>query len=233
MGKTSKDIKRKADDIMKVCEIFTSFQGEGLTMGVPCVFIRLSGCNLKCTWCDSKHSWDEGEENSIQELFAYCEEQARTKGIRTVVVTGGEPLLQQEELSRFFRMLRTSGYFIEVETNGTIEWTEDYPPHQFNMSPKLMSSGNNNGINEKVLRAFNIPAMWEKQFKFVVTSIHDLGDVEILSRQLNLQHVILMPEGINDERIKETARWLVEQCSGDMRVLPRMHIWLYDNKKGV
>jgi 7-carboxy-7-deazaguanine synthase len=101
---------------MRVCEIFSSIQGESSRAGMPCTFVRLSGCNLRCAYCDSKYSYDEGTELSVEEVFRKVEEAA----IRLVEITGGEPLLQKDEMVRLVRRLLDSDYCVLIETNGTL-----------------------------------------------------------------------------------------------------------------
>jgi len=101
---------------MKICEIFSSIQGESTYAGIPCIFIRLSGCNLRCTYCDTKYSYEEGSELTLADVLKRVKEE----GIRLVEITGGEPLLQKDELVRLTTMLLDSGYHVLIETNGTL-----------------------------------------------------------------------------------------------------------------
>ncbi|MFH1788420.1 MAG: 7-carboxy-7-deazaguanine synthase QueE [Candidatus Altiarchaeota archaeon] len=101
---------------MKVAEIFASIQGEGRFIGEPQVFVRMSGCNMRCTWCDTKYAWEAGRENSVEEIIGVAE----SYGLKSVCITGGEPLLQAEELLALIRTLKDDGYKILLETNGSI-----------------------------------------------------------------------------------------------------------------
>jgi len=122
---------------MKLVEIFKSIQGEGRNQGKPAVFIRLAGCNLNCSWCDTPHSHDIGEETDNDEIVRWVED----SGCKEICVTGGEPLLQIQELRVLLARLSRLGYSIEIETNGTI----DFGPVQDNaticMDVKCPSSG--------------------------------------------------------------------------------------------
>jgi 7-carboxy-7-deazaguanine synthase len=122
---------------MKLVEIFKSIQGEGKNQGIPCVFIRLAGCNLACSWCDTPHSHDGGEEFDNDKIVRSVDE----SGCKEVCITGGEPLLQVAELRVLLARLSRLGYSIEIETNGTI----DFGPVQDNaticMDVKCPSSG--------------------------------------------------------------------------------------------
>ena len=101
---------------MRVCEIFSSIQGESTRAGMPCTFVRMSGCNLRCSYCDTTYSYLEGIELSVAEIFKRIEEAS----LMLVEITGGEPLLQQDEMIRLTRRLLDSGYCVLIETNGTL-----------------------------------------------------------------------------------------------------------------
>lgn len=100
---------------MKVCEMFTSIQGESSYAGLPCTFIRLSGCNLRCSYCDTQYSYEEGREIAVDDILAYV----KGEGIPLVEITGGEPLMQRQGLQILISRLLDDGYMVLVETNGT------------------------------------------------------------------------------------------------------------------
>lgn len=102
---------------MKTSEIFASIQGEGRGQGLVTAFVRLAGCNLRCRWCDTPYAWDGGEEKSVEAIAA----EVRDLGIKRVCITGGEPLLQGDELLQLLAILAEEKFEIEVETNGTID----------------------------------------------------------------------------------------------------------------
>ncbi len=102
--------------ILKVCEIFESIQGEGLRVGEPSVFIRLSGCNLRCKLCDTKYSWNEEHIFETEEIFSVV----KKSSIRSLVITGGEPLVQRKNLYELLVKFKKNRFFITLETNGTI-----------------------------------------------------------------------------------------------------------------
>ena len=101
---------------MNVCEIFHSIQGESTYSGLPCVFIRMAGCNLRCSYCDTKYAYEDGVEKSVDEVLA----QLQPYGCRLVEITGGEPLLQQDEVNRLIYSLLESGHRVLMETNGSL-----------------------------------------------------------------------------------------------------------------
>ena len=99
---------------MKVCEIFTSIQGESSFAGLPCTFIRLTGCNLRCSYCDTSYAYYEGQELTADEIIR----EVQRTGINLVEITGGEPLLQNESHLLIKRLI-DEGYKVLVETNGS------------------------------------------------------------------------------------------------------------------
>jgi 7-carboxy-7-deazaguanine synthase len=122
---------------MKIAEIFTSLQGEGKNQGRPCLFIRLAGCNLRCRWCDSPASQSGGREISTDIIS----EQVRQANPLYICITGGEPLLQGEELECLLSTLHKQGMTIDIETNGTVDFTRFQPFASICMDVKCPSSG--------------------------------------------------------------------------------------------
>jgi 7-carboxy-7-deazaguanine synthase len=101
---------------MKVCEIFTSIQGESSFAGLPCTFVRLSGCNLRCLYCDTQYAYDEGFDISLNELSA----RVHQTGVNLIEITGGEPLLQDKDVQDLIHLLTDDGYTVLIETNGSM-----------------------------------------------------------------------------------------------------------------
>lgn len=122
---------------MKVAEIFRSLQGEGIHQGKPCLFIRLAGCNLHCRWCDTSYAQNGGIEMSVDSIL----EHARSLNSSYVCITGGEPLLQADELEQLLVSLSLKGAAIDIETNGTIDFTRMQPYASVCMDIKCPSSG--------------------------------------------------------------------------------------------
>lgn len=218
-------------------EIFATVQGEGVSAGVPAVFVRLADCNLRCTWCDTKYTWDWKRydkkagtvELPLEEIRAAIHEAAGA-GVRTVVFTGGEPLLQQAELAELAAMI---DHRIEVETNGTIVPNEALAARveQWNCSPKLASSGNGERARRKpdVLAWF--AARPNAQIKVVVTSEEDVAEVRALG--LPAEKIILTPEGTDATTLSERSRWLAGQCTAHgYRMGTRLHVFVWGAERG-
>ena len=127
---------------MKIAEIFTSLQGEGKNQGKPCLFIRLSGCNLHCRWCDTAYAQSGGIEMSIDAIL----EQAWHPKSSYICITGGEPLLQADELKQLLVLLHERGTTIDIETNGTIDFTCMQSYASVCMDVKCPSSGEQSDI---------------------------------------------------------------------------------------
>jgi len=122
---------------MKISETFVSLQGEGKNQGKPCFFLRLAGCNLRCAWCDTTYSFDAGTEKSVDELV----KEIAASGLKYVCVTGGEPLLQKNELLSLLEILHAAEIEVDIETNGTIAFEDCKPYASVCMDVKCPSSG--------------------------------------------------------------------------------------------
>jgi len=148
---------------MKIAEIFKSLQGEGKNQGKPCLFIRLAGCNLRCRWCDTPASRDGGREMSLDAVL----EQVWRTNPPYVCITGGEPLLQADELERLLVSLHRRGTVIDIETNGTVDFTRFQPYASICMDVKCPSSGE---VSDPALLAKIRP---QDSVKFVVNDEAD------------------------------------------------------------
>ncbi|GAB6945882.1 7-carboxy-7-deazaguanine synthase QueE [Vulcanisaeta sp. JCM 16161] len=162
--------------IVNIIEIFRSWQGEGPNAGKEAVFLRTAFCNLRCSWCDTKYSWFGGTEMSINEVYNAI---MRVAGnVRHLVVTGGEPLLWLRELTPLLSLVKAQGFFVEVETNGTLR-PGDLVRYvdEFNVSPKLSNSGvpSRFRINEVAIRDFVVSG--KAIFKFVIDGPEDVEEV--------------------------------------------------------
>jgi len=228
---------------LRIAELFYSLQGEGSLAGVPSFFIRTSGCNLRCGWCDTPYtSWrPEGAELSLERIL----DEWRAHSARHVVVTGGEPMIAPEIVPLTHR-LRAAGAHITIETAGTVA-----PPvacDLMSISPKLAHStparsGADDPWPERHERLRIQPAIlselmarYDYQLKFVVQSRGDLDEIRRLVRDLGAarERVILMPEGVAAQTLHERALWIAEICKEEgFRFSPRLHVELYGNRRGV
>ena len=205
------------------------------------MFLRLAVCNLQCSWCDTKYSWDFQHYDYEKEVIEIDEDQVSKLileyNCRRLVVTGGEPMLQQDELAPLLFRLKEKGFEIEVETNGTIAPTPGLAARvdQWNVSPKLESSGNVSLVREmpECYRYFsNTPNAY---FKYVVKSPDDLGEILSLVRKYKIarERVILMPESTSPELLRQKSAWVAEICKEEgFRFTTRLHIILYGNRRG-
>jgi 7-carboxy-7-deazaguanine synthase len=227
---------------VKIAEIFYSLQGEGVLVGVPSVFIRTSGCNLRCTWCDTPYtSWNpEGEDLSIEQITG----NVAGFGANHVVITGGEPMIAPE-IVRLTHILHEASCHITIETAGTV-----YAPvacDLMSISPKLSNSiphereGGRWAAQHERLRyqpeiLKRLTREYCYQLKFVVTSPGDLDEINGIRDNLSVERdrIILMPEGTRQELLRERGLWLAEICKANgYRYSPRLHIDLWGDKRGV
>lgn len=218
---------------------FFTVQGEGESIGKPAVFLRLQLCNLRCGWCDTRHTWDKTLPEFWSESVDWSIEKAVAEisvfGQRRLVITGGEPMMQQAMISRLIS--RIPEWDIELETNGTIPPNEELAERcQFNVSPKLANSGNLERVRlrPKVLQKFN--ALPKATFKFVVQSVGDIREIDAIVAGCNLDpdKIIIMPEGRSEEEIREHALNVIDEVKArGWRMLPRLQVTLCGDKRGV
>lgn len=207
---------RPQPDMFKVSgdQVFASVQGEGVTAGSPAIFLRLQYCNLACSWCDTKYTWDKDAEEFWKEPVDWSfSETARNvekawaerfgdtfkDSEKRIVITGGEPLLQQKKIAEFIQLI--PDWTVEIETNGTIIPLPELQDCQINCSPKLENSDNSKmrRYRPETLKAINaLPNSW---FKFVVTGVADLDEINQIVQLCNLdpQKILIMPEGLTQE----------------------------------
>ncbi len=222
---------------MKINEIFKSIQGEGTTLGIPTVFVRTTGCNLNCNFCDTNYSKKEGfkctPEQLVKKVYEFKPD--------NITLTGGEPLMQQEELADFISLLirkNEKTLFVEVETNGTILPMPYFHNlvNQYNVSLKLSNSGSSyeSRTNEDAIKFF---VYQEKAiFKFVVDKEEDFYEINELEIKYGIpkRRIIIMPQGYSKEELEEKTKEVVKWCiKRNYRMTPRLHVMLYGNKRKV
>lgn len=230
-------------------EIFASLQGEGPSAGMPVAFVRLSRCNLACTWCDTAYTWRfegdnrphrdgiafERKANQVTLTSAEAAAQIAMLGQKRLVITGGEPLLQAGALAEMLAHLPDIS--VEIETNGTVAPPArlDIRVDQYNVSPKLSHSGNPADlalIPERLDAWASDPRAF---LKFVIAGPEDVDEVLALKRRHRFrpERVFLMAEGTDSATQRERQAWLAPLClEHGFRMSDRLHIHLYGDTRG-
>lgn len=222
---------------LAVSEIFgPTFQGEGPSTGRRAFFLRLAGCNLTCSWCDTKYTWDWTNYNPRSEVRMMSIEQVFEELLGLgynytdlLVITGGEPMLQQERVLQLLKTIRSGP--VEIETNGTIVPNEEMLHRRvaFNVSPKL-AHANTKPTEHKALKVF---AEYSRaRFKFVVQRPEDLLSVQTildtLPRTIPNYRIWIMPEGVTTAQLEERMSWLPEEVLRRGWCLTnRLHVMLW------
>ncbi len=233
---------------MLISETFYSLQGEGELTGVPSFFIRTSGCNLRCAWCDTPYaSW---KPEGVERGFATLVSEAKLHPGRHVVLTGGEPMLAPD-LPTLAAALRAEGFHITIETAGTVAPPAGLACDLASISPKLANStpspetagagwtARHEATRRRpdVLRAW-IDAGFGYQLKFVASAPADLDEIAAtvaeIGRPVPAAKILVMPEARTVETMRERAAWLGEACKArGWRYAHRLHVELYGNRRGV
>jgi 7-carboxy-7-deazaguanine synthase len=213
---------------MFINEIFYSLQGEGINIGLPTIFIRLSGCNLNCSWCDTEYAKEEGRDTKLANIIKYIER--NHGGCRRICITGGEPLEQMKDLKKLLTELCKKKYEIVLETNGSkdLKPLVDLITHKrfkVAMDVKTPSSGEKDSFNGKNLKHLKKKDM----LKFVIADKDDyvfaksfLNDHKIKSK------IVFTSAGGTD------LKWLAESILEDelnVRVLPQLHKIIWGSEK--
>lgn len=238
-------------------EIFHSIQGEGPCAGRPSVFIRLSLCNLSCIWCDTDYTWNwEGtafrhvrdgepgyakfskEREILRLLPEEIAERAMSFDCPHVVVTGGEPLVQQALLPPLLERLRAAGRSVDFETNGTIapaaavsELTDRWV-----VSPKLSNSGLKEADRVKPDALDWFARCAHASFKFVVGAPDDVDEVRAVAERHAIpgDRIWLMPEGTTETALRKSRPWVLARCLDlGMRYSDRLHVVAFGSRRGV
>ena len=231
---------------MLIAEIYASLQGEGLLAGTPSTFVRTSGCNLRCTWCDTPFtSWrPEGRGMTVAEIVAVVTALAP----RHVVVTGGEPLLAAEVVP-LSAELRRLGLHVTIETAGSVLPPGGVPACDLmSISPKLASStppADTPGgwaarhaaarRRDDVLRTLAASAPY--QFKFVVETAGDIDEtvrwLDDLGPGIDRGRVLLMPQARTPEELGPRSAWLAAECARlGFRLAERHHLLWFGGRRG-
>ena len=252
----------KLNTKMVVSEYFYSLQGEGRTMGIPAIFLRLAGCNLMCggkgtekdkklhdgaTWrCDTIEVWMEGRSRLIEELIEELNEKLdfikRLKAGVHLVITGGEPLMQEASILYFLNVLKEkyeTEPIIEIETNATVQPSEslDQKVSYWNTSPKLSNSGMaaHHRLFPLVLKWFNENK--KTMFKFVLSKEEDWAEVVrdfITAQGMDTRKIVLMPAADSIEQLLVLNKMVADICiQHQIRMCTRLHIEIWNQLTGV
>lgn len=238
--------------MIAVNEVYQAVQGEGKSAGMDCTFLRLSGCNLSCCWCDTPYTWNwigtkfqhpdkydkakEVHKMTPKEIFG----RLNLSKIKNLVISGGEPLLQQRELVTLLELLAANHWWVEVETNGTIAPVDNFNSliNQYNCSPKTSNAGEENTLDMRVkvdsLR--KIASSGKGTFKFVVQSDEDMPEILSIMAVGNIHpdQVWLMAQGKTKEeqlQRQEAVEKIAEAYK--FHFSSRLHVLQYSNKRGV
>ena len=227
---------------MKISDIFFSIQGEGRLTGVPSAFVRTTGCNLRCSFCDSEYtSWrPAGETLSVADVLV----RLAAFPTRHAVVTGGEPLIAPE-VEALCAGLRERGFHITIETAATAFRPvacdlASLSPKLSNSTPHQREGGRWAERHDRLRLQFDVIRAFmdhcDYQIKFVVDQPDDVAEAEAILERLpgvDRTKVLLMPQGVTREELDRRAGWLVEACKEHgFRYCPRLHIELYGNRRG-
>ena len=225
---------------MQINEIFKSIQGEGPNFGKPAIFLRTAQCNLKCTWCDTKYTWDwknydytkEVKEMTIEEI----KEQLIDLEIKHLVITGGEPLLQQDDLADLLSFLKPD-FYVEIETNCTIlpnKMLTDLVD-QWNVSPKTENSGNPLELYENDECYYFFANQENCFFKYVVENESDIPEIKKFVAKYNIpeNRVQLMTQASTKEEISPREKSISELAKANNFLFsPRLHVAMWGAQRG-
>jgi len=229
---------------MFISEIFHSLQGEGELTGVPSVFVRTSGCNLRCNWCDTAYaSWNpEGTEISVAEIVR----QVESFPARHCVLTGGEPMVAKD-IHSLAQALRDKGRHITIETAATVP-PEGIACDLASLSPKLKNSAPDARLpdawrerHEKLRWQPDVLRAWIDhypfQLKFVVATAADLAEIQLLLRALDRNippsKILLMPEGVSTAALRARDELLINACKQyGYRYCNRLHVEVFGHQRG-
>lgn len=237
-------------------EIFRSIQGEGPMTGRDRAFIRLSGCNLHCVWCDTAYTWNwigtpfvhERDRPGAPHKFDPAREMAKlapadaarlilARDAEGVVITGGEPLMQTGGVIALIDALRDGRELtVEVETNGSIAPDPDLVKRVdlFVVSPKLAHSGNDSTLALRALAA--LAALPNAVFKFVARDAADIAEIDALAaaHAITPERIYVMPEGTDSETLRARGKALAAVIGeAGFHISDRLHIHLFGEKRGV
>ena len=217
---------------IRISEVFLSIQGEGPSAGTPAHFVRVQGCDVGCHWCDTRYTWP-APGGRAGEVDAALDEARALGEAPLLVITGGEPL-QHPGIEALIDAALERWSRVEIETSGIAPPPRSHARLAWNVSPKLPSATPRSADTWQHL------ATWLAEpratLKVVVADEADLDEVtrRIAQHTIPPERIMLMPEGLTDEVLRERARWLAEGCKRlGVRMSPRLHVWMWGARRGV
>jgi 7-carboxy-7-deazaguanine synthase len=234
------DPEQGSAQVLRLSEVFDSLQGEGVNLGKPCRFVRLALCNLHCHYCDTKYTWDFAHFDFDQEVkeisLEAMVEQLAGAPAKHVVITGGEPLLQQRALAQVFERVPAE-LFIEIETNGTRTPLPALAErvNQWNVSPKLSTAGDTEALRIRPDALLALRDTGRAYLKLVVRTKEDRDEAEALRERFGFDRdrTLLMPEAATREELEarssEVAAWAQAL---EVRFSSRLHVSLWGGRRG-
>jgi 7-carboxy-7-deazaguanine synthase len=248
---------KSSDTPLVVSEVFgPTVQGEGPSVGTPCAFLRLGGCNQHCVWCDTPYTWafsrilaDFHQDKRVYDPRVELKKMSDTEvvkrllgmGVEMLVISGGEPMLQQDRILRLLSYVQFWRWRIEIETAGTIPVEEPasgklgLADHvsQFNVSLKLENSGNPFTLRHNEEAINSLIGTGKAVWKFVVSSNEDWDEIDALVHEYSLSPVFIMPEGRDVDTLRQHAQEVVQGViARGWRMTPRMQIDIWGNTRG-
>ncbi|WP_246274523.1 7-carboxy-7-deazaguanine synthase QueE [Phytohabitans houttuyneae] len=227
---------------MLVAEVFgPTLQGEGPSCGQQALFVRLSRCNLSCPSCDTPYTWDRSRfdlrQHTERRTAASLISWALAYPTPLVVISGGEPLLQQDRILPIVAAWTAAGRRVEIETNGTVSPSPELVDQvaAFNVSPKLAAFAADRDVDRRINPAAlaALAASGKSVFKFVAGSIGDLDEIGDLVTRFGLAPVWVMPEGITSEVIVARMRDLADAVvARGWNLTTRLHVLLWEDTRG-
>lgn len=222
-----------------------TLQGEGPSLGRACAFLRTAGCNQHCSWCDTPFTWKWSEYDIDKEVHKLTTEQVVRRVLKVLppvdpmlVISGGEPMLQQVKLLEVLELLRhrVGKIWVEAESAGTIPPQEEFNSQidAYNISLKLEHSGNEKKLRYRPATIDVLQASGKVQgWKFVAQQESDLEEIDQLVKEHSLSPIFVMPEGVTQEDLAKHSKALVAPViARGWRMTPRLHIQLWGSERG-
>lgn len=238
--------KVEGENKLAIAELFCdTIQGEGVSTGITSTFLRLQGCTLKCTWCDTLGVWPNGNEYSFEEIFELFESVdliEKFKNGQHLILTGGSPLKQQDQLIRFifyFELKYKFKPYIEIENEGVLIPTPSIMliTNQWNNSPKLTNSGMKERVRYKPEVIKQLSKFDNSWFKFVVETDKDWDEINeyfLKPGLINKSQIILMPQGQTQEELNISRPIAADMAiKYGVRFSDRLHVTIWNKRTGI